>query len=315
MKWNCLGAAAMLATFLAAGVAEASPYSSIYVFGDSNSDNGRRLALEGMPGYPYFEGRHSNGPVAVEVMASNLGLNGPATFTDYAVGGALSGIGNVDSTPSVANTGLLSQFGTFQATHSTADSSSLFFIWGGDNDINSCMGASRNQCTTAQINAVIANIDTLISDLAQMGAKHFMVMGLYGGGQDKADFRTALSANLASQDALLDGVDILYFNPRTLLLSMIDAANPYGFIHTSASDPCYTGDFFTNTPGSLCSDPDSYVFWDTRGHLTLHANTILGNAMAASLPGDAASVPEPASALLMLAGLLGIGATRRKLGS
>jgi len=46
-------------------------YSQLFVFSDSFSDTGRRLLLEGIPGSPYWNGRHSNGPVSIEYMASN----------------------------------------------------------------------------------------------------------------------------------------------------------------------------------------------------------------------------------------------------
>ena len=69
------------------GAASAAPFSSVVVFGDSLSDNGNVFAATGFfPPAPYAQ-RFSNGPVAVEYMASALGL----PLVNYAHGGATTG--------------------------------------------------------------------------------------------------------------------------------------------------------------------------------------------------------------------------------
>src|SRR5262249_4919665 len=119
--------------------AGAVPFDALFVFGDSGSDTGRRLQLQNgakPASPPYFMGRHSNGPVPPEYVQGALGLTGPGQFVDYAVGGALSGHGNVDPDPRLFATGLLDQFGTFHQDHASADPNALYYILGGDNDIN-----------------------------------------------------------------------------------------------------------------------------------------------------------------------------------
>ena len=81
-----------------------SPYSNVYVFGDSISDRGRipGLLLQQNPNFPpgelfpkppYFDARFSNGPTYAELLpgligaAVNPGLN-------FAVGGALTNTQN-----------------------------------------------------------------------------------------------------------------------------------------------------------------------------------------------------------------------------
>ena len=69
--------------------AQASPFSSLIVYGDSLSDNGNLFAAVGQPEAPYYLGRRSNGPVAVEQLAVLLGV----PLIDFAWIGATTGIG------------------------------------------------------------------------------------------------------------------------------------------------------------------------------------------------------------------------------
>ena len=99
-------------------MAAAAPYSAMYVFGDSLSDNGNIPAASGYrPSAPYYDGRFSNGPVAVEYLANNLGI-GAADFHDYAVGGATTGLDNSEVPSSM--TGVLSQLGAYTGSVAAA---------------------------------------------------------------------------------------------------------------------------------------------------------------------------------------------------
>jgi phospholipase/lecithinase/hemolysin len=74
-------------------------FSSVIAFGDSLSDNGNYYRLvdrltplvpqDGSPPLPYFFGRFSNGPIAVELLAEQLGL----PLDDHAVGNISASIG------------------------------------------------------------------------------------------------------------------------------------------------------------------------------------------------------------------------------
>src|SRR4051812_38820866 len=72
-------------------VAEAEPFSLVVVYGDSLSDNGNLFGAAALPGPPYFQGRRSDGPVAVEKLAAALGV----PLLDFAWIGATTGIGNI----------------------------------------------------------------------------------------------------------------------------------------------------------------------------------------------------------------------------
>jgi len=73
--------------------AASASITHLYAFGDSYSDNGNALKLG--TSYPLqtgWQGRPSNGPVAIEVLAARLNV----PLSDYAVGGAKSGFDNFE---------------------------------------------------------------------------------------------------------------------------------------------------------------------------------------------------------------------------
>lgn len=65
--------------------------SQIVVLGDSYSDTGNLRDRTRLPGVPYWKGRNSNGPLAVEYLAARERL----PLRNYATGGATTGIGSV----------------------------------------------------------------------------------------------------------------------------------------------------------------------------------------------------------------------------
>ena len=252
-------------------------YSQIFVFSDSDNDTGRRLLLEGIPVSPYWQGRHSNGPAAVEYFASNLGLQS-SKRTNYAVGGAYTGRGNIDSSPLVAKTGMLDQFDTFMQALSSgqADPNALYFIRGGGNDFTSCGKAS---CSTSQVAYMNSNISILIKNLVAKGAKHFYLSGLSAGvGNYRVGFNNQLAIDAASLSKSL-GVDITFFDYANFNTNTSVLPNSFGFTNLYPAG-CYTGNF-TGTNGALCNNVWAYTIWDTQqGHVTTRFARIIGNAMS-----------------------------------
>ena len=97
----------------------------MYVFGDSLSDNSNLYRATGSllmpPAYGYYEGRASNGPVAVERMA-DLMIRGGSTgthFFDDAFAGAHTGTDNSWSYGTTAFPGLLDQVTRYQSAVTT----------------------------------------------------------------------------------------------------------------------------------------------------------------------------------------------------
>jgi len=282
----------LLATSLATvlitltSLAGASSFSAVVVYGDSLSDNGNLYAAIGYPPSPYYQGRFSNGPVAVEQLATAWGV----PLFDFAYGGATTGVGNYVDGGTQTTPGKLGLPGMQVELAGSAPlltpaltSSALFIVWGGANDFFA--GGSP---TTA-----VTNIDSIVATLQAEGVQHILVPGLpdigltpefYGDPVATAyseEFNSLLLASLPS------GVS---YGDTFTLLDQITSDPSYGF--TDVKDPCFNGT-------SVCSNPNQYLFWDGV-HPTTAADAFLAQEFAT------AATPEPSSILLFGSGISGL---------
>ena len=174
--------------------AEASPYTSMVVFGDSLSDSGNNSAVLGNNGGPvtgntyvptngpYTTGVYSNGPVWASDVASALGLTlTPSQLggTNFAYGGATTG------TPGPGPGGfpfsLVTQANQYLAsTGNVASPTSLYVIEGGGNNVRAALaaiagGAQIGPTVAATAAAYAANIGAIVNGLQTAGATHIVV--------------------------------------------------------------------------------------------------------------------------------------------
>lgn len=307
------------AAFAAASSAQA--YSQIVAFGDSLSDNGNLFDLMAQynaatPASPYFEGRFSDGPVAVEVMAQQLGLS----LDDRAYGGATTGTGNKTATPILDATGMTSQVNKYLSEKSNAvDSQALYFVWGGGNDVFKLLD-SATPITTDAVSQVLmkalANYEGMIRSLDDAGAQHFFLptlpdlgasgLGFAGGATMQnalhmisVGFNQGLAYTANKLEAEL-GIDVTLFDVYPSFLAVTQQIVGAG---GSASQPCWTGNY-SGTGGTLCADSDQHVLFD-KVHPTAYVHNHLGQQMAAA-------VPEPGTWALSFTGLLAVGALVRR---
>jgi phospholipase/lecithinase/hemolysin len=323
--------------------AGAAPFSALYVFGDSLSDTGNLSALAGglLPAPPYASGRASNGPVAVEYLAASLGLPlFPAALGggNFAVIGAATGpvalptpldptntadnVGEALGLPLPAPTGMLNaQIPAFLTLAPllpvSAIADALFFLWGGPNDLAINFARGLDADPNGPLDAA-ARIGTAIDLLYGAGARHFLVpnmpdIGLTPGGAGNPFatgatvlFNQAVDAQLASRRLLWADAQVISFDTFGLFQTI--GANPslYGF--GTIDQPCYVGPLLGGMPESLCADDDAFLFWDG-SHPTTRAHALLGAGFASAVRQD---VPEPATLLLTLAGVMAVLRRRRR---
>lgn len=281
--------------------AHANTFSSVVVYGDSLSDNGNLYGLDGglYPASPYYQGRLSNGPLAVEQLAASL----QAPLVDFAYAGATSGIGNI------ADGGTTTAFGfarlpglrselagsASSLTHS-ALSTGLFVVWGGSNDY--AIGGSASMAA--------ADIIGIVTTLQSEGAQHILVPGTpdlgltpeYYGVASATTFSEAF--NTALQAGLPAGTT--YADTFNLLHSVV--ANPSAYGLQNVTDPCYN-----QATGTVCSNPSQYLFFDGL-HPTTAADTLLSTAFQNDL--TVATTPEPTSLALLGTGVLAMAGMLRR---
>jgi len=269
-------------------VAAAGNLSYLVSYGDSLSDNGNLYAAIGYPPSPYWNGRASNGPVAVEYLSQSLAL----PLLDFAWFGATTGVGNdVDggnqtTFGSHGLPGMQTQLAATQSSIAPIAAHSLFVVWGGPNDF------LTNGFTATTAQTAVSDLVGMVIQLQGLGATHIVVPGMPDIGLTPDYLGNAGATQLS-----------YYFNqlllaelpPGATYVDIFGAmhqvvANPGAYGLTDVTDPCFNG-------VTVCSNPGQYLFWDGF-HPTTHGHEIVASAI------EQAAVPEPSSLLLLGGGVL-----------
>jgi phospholipase/lecithinase/hemolysin len=313
----------------------ALPYSGIYFFGDSLTDVGNVQntyaavphppgAPAVIPGPPYdTQGRASNGAIYADVLAAGLGFSAtPSTAggNNYAYGGARTRY----QTLGFPFKGILDQIATFTALPGGADPAALYVVWGGANNLQDLIVGKTVDALGQPIPDLFGTIGDLQSAILQLygdGARSFLVPNVpnlaltprvsefgaaaqAGATQLTLVFNALLGQALFNLEQTLSDIEIIAFDTYAALNSIVADPSSYGLSNTS--DRCYTGDDLGFTGGgSVCADPDSYLFWDGI-HPTTAVHTILGQQLLAAV------VPEPGTLALVSLALFGVVQVRRR---
>ncbi|MCC5653852.1 SGNH/GDSL hydrolase family protein [Nostoc sp. XA013] len=327
------------ATLLCVGVNNAyaasfNSISHIYAFGDSYSDNGAALQITTaavkaeVPGAFIFprldvydsDGRWTNNPglTSVEVLAKQENLQ----LTNYALGGAKSGNGNLSSwLDQYQDTGLFGQIEQYKTeVNRVADSKGLYFIFISTNDLLERFFNNQTGSVDTLADAAVNNIASGISQLATLGAKQFFVVNstdlaalplFENYSQQATKFRDVINESLPGQlDTLNEqlGVEVALYDHVAISNKIRSMPGAYGF--TNISDACKL--LYTTAglePG--CSTPDNYYYYDEI-HPTRRVYQIIGEDMTNFLETQITPVPEPSTAVASLSCIGIIILLRRK---
>jgi phospholipase/lecithinase/hemolysin len=298
------GALPLTLVAVAANVAQAFSFSNVYVFGDSLVDSGNAYARTFglIPPPPYFPGRASNGPVWVEYLAPELGLTyNPAT--NFAFSGATSGTTNILPFSTSFNLpGLQQEVAYYKLFNRSADPNGLYIFQVGADDY---LGSGDNPQT------VVANLTSAIESLAAVGAKNFLISNLPDLGSLPGTRGTPaatdltlltnvhnilLSSSLVSlSQSFGSSVNLIPLDVNTLFSTA--SANPTAFGLTNTTDACINPTPSLATQGitpTVCSNPNSYLFWDNI-HPTTFAHQEIASFAFSTL--SLFSTPRPAAVM------------------
>ena len=260
---------ALLLTFALTASVYAQSISKVVVLGDSLSDIGNMYAATSgvlPPSPPYWQGRASNGPVAVEYLAQNLGV----PLKDYAYYGAKTGVGNI--VPGLP--GLTAELAKLSAA-GPLDPDALYIVWGGPNDFWTVTGPAD---AAAAIGTAVSNLVTIIGTLHSLGATRILVPNMpdlgrtprflaIGPQASALATQISLGFNQLLKISLPPGVH--YFDTFSFLSNVGSNPGRYGFVNVT--EPCLTA-------SGVCANPDDYFSFDVV-HPTTAVHKLLGNAL------------------------------------
>ena len=308
--------------------ATASPYTAMFVFGDSLSDTGNAASVVGsdgaqvisgnsyVPSRPYASGQFTNGNVWVNGAAAALGLApfaqpSAAGGGNFAFGGATVATDGPGIPPSLS---LQASF-FLGATGNVAPSTALYVIEGGGNDARAGLLAAAASPNPSLVIASVAaayatGIHAIVDKLQAAGAQRLIVWNApnislapavtaLGPGASFLASSLVSSMNAALLAALAGENGVSIFDIYGLVTSI--AADPSSFGFVNVTDAC-------GAPSNAC-DPSTAEYWDGI-HPTAFAHSVIADAFIA------AAVPEPSTWAMLLIGFAGVGFTayrRRKL--
>lgn len=319
-----LGSLTLAVTALSAALpAAAAPYTSITFFGDSLSDTGNLYLATGgaqppSAGGPYFNGAFSDGPLWVQNLAGYLGL--PNASNPYLTGGSNYAYAGARTGSSTTPPGVLAQvLGLWGPTHATADTTGLYVVVAGGNDLRDARSAfttnsaadqaGRQAAAQASINNLIFAINTLaargvrnilLANMPDLGnTPEAAFLGLVAPSADVSARFNTLVGGMASYASLTLGmnVDLLDLAGITAAVrndALTNRGLNYGI--TNVSLPCAG---FTFSAGASCSVS---AFSDA-----LHPSAVMGRLVSQAALN---LVPEPATWMLLALGVVALGLRR-----
>ncbi|KAJ3027587.1 UNVERIFIED_CONTAM: hypothetical protein HDU68_003520 [Siphonaria sp. JEL0065] len=267
--------ALVLAGITCAAALNPSSIKNVVAFGDSLSDNGNLFKLYGIPPAPYWNGRFCNGPVWVEQLSEYLSN---ATLYDFAYAGATANVTDavgVNITATILATSvpdIAQQLATFEkdpVASKLDHASTLYTVFAGGNDINYL--ADQNK--VPDVLSIAGSVVSMVASLVASGAKNVLLVNMPPlQSSPRLNRITSMTAQIKQivdgyNQVLAAGVAALstHFPEANIVINDINGlltyvATPEGasvFNFANVGDVC-----LNSTAGTICSDPNSYFFWD-----------------------------------------------------
>lgn len=319
MKFRSLilaGAVALAGALPASALSLSERFSSFTVFGDSLSDVGNVYNLTGgtNPSAPYVNGRFSNGPVWVEPFLAEMVAAGKP-WVNAAFGGARAGEGgpvpNLD-----AQLGLAEPYLPFAGNNPAAA------VWMGGNDLLAAIGSpdvealarlAANKVADATATIGQAGISTVfLFNLPDLGAapRYALLQPALALQASLATdaFNDALRARIAGLRA--SGMRIVTVDAHAAFDALI--ADPAIFGVSDTTLPCVfpsqsVAALFGQAQVCTAEQSLSRAFFDP-----VHPNALVHAGIGAVFEAQVQAVPLPGAGWLLLAGVGGLAAARRR---
>lgn len=270
---------------------QSQPEYDLFVFGDSLSDTGNLYnATRNLlpPSPPYSDGRFSNGDLAVQILAKQLGIPF-ALDTNFAIGGARTDRTNTADTDTLKFGGLLDEVDRFKtkAQQLGAGAEDLYLVWAGGNDFLKLLANPANPAEV--VNAAVDNIVASVKQIAKSGAKNIVIVQNPNVGRVPLSLQagqlqnlTALSSAFnASLEVAIKGLQQSLKKKNLILTNLFPlseniAQNPGTFGFTDVTTPLIQ---------NPTSDPTQFFFWDDV-HPTTKGHGIFAGALRDSILGN-----------------------------
>lgn len=253
--------------------------------------------------YSKYGGKYANGKVAVEYMASGASPalkkgTSAVTLVDYAYGGSVisNGLTNTNSNSGLASDGQVAAYladlasgaakvGTGRVLHyfnTGINSVSQIWLDATYSQLSDAAKATATAAITTNIDSLAATIRSINTNAAVATKIHgadFMLVGIpplevlptfgnqVSGNATELAFLKVLSAQFntelqafatALKGEAKNGGKVTFFDLATLWRSFLSSPKTYGITESPATTACYN-----SVTGGLCSNPTTYLYYDT----------------------------------------------------
>lgn len=287
MRWQAIMGLVLLglSTVASPAWAKSTPFSHLVVLGDSLSDTGNYYRLSGgSPSAPYAGGRFCNGPVWVEYLSADLGMD-YQPGDNFAVAGATTGtLNSNDGFAGKQYPGLLDEIAAFQAGAPISEPErALYVVEAGANDF--FVALATQESPQKLIADGVNNTVSAVQRLWGSGARLILVMNVpdlgvtpmarsIGMGPQLTGLCAAYNQVLgqALDNLAQAGIPTIRLDAFKVLGEMASTPAAYGFSNVEVP--------FLSAPAG--SSPAQFLFWDSV-HPTTGAHEVLADVAVAQL--------------------------------